>query len=273
MNKNYFSFVEDIVNRILCLKRDNRGSHNYAPIEEYVKYIIFKLISGCSWDNFNFLPNIPFSGDTLRKKFNYWSNSGIFNDQFHELVNILLKNENIKNAYMDSFDILNYRGSKNDVAIGYKYKNKNALRTNIIATENCLPLAVDFYPANINDNQRIEKILDQMTFKKSYNDPFKVVADLGYIINKERNQQIRSKYHVTIVTSKRKNMKKKRITNENKKLLKKRICIEHFHAKLKSKFKQLRHVTEKGIEKIKRWFLLSFSYLLLEYFENNGIEY
>ena len=92
---------------------------------------------------------------------------------------------------------------------------------------------------------------------------------MGYLINKKRNQKIREKYNATVVTSKRKNMKNKRITKENKNLLKKRICVEHFHAKIKGKFKHLTRVTDKTKIKIRRWIIISFCFLLIEYIENH----
>lgn len=270
---SYNKLVEDIVEKILHLRRDNRGSHNRTPLDLYVKYILFKLISGCSWDDFDAIPNIPYTGDTLRKKFNKWSDAGIFNEQFEQLLKLFFNNNTNTNIelFMDSFDVLNSKGTKKDTSIGHKYKNKNALRVNVIATENLIPIAVDLYPANINDNQRIENILEQLPtyLNSTYNKPVKIVSDLGYLINKKRNQIIRTKYNATIVTSKRKNMKKKRISVENKKLLKKRICIEHFNAKLLGKFKNLKTVTDKTNIKIKRWLLISFSYLLLEQLNKN----
>ena len=137
-------------------------------------------------------------------------------------------------------------------------------RANIIAIDRETPLAIDLYPANINDNQRIENILDVIPeLNGTYNKPIKIASDLGYLINKERNQKIRKKYHVTIVTSKRKNMKK-RVTPENKKLLKKRFCVEHFHALIRGKFKNLKTITDKTFIKIKRWFIISFCYLIIK---------
>lgn len=268
--------IEDIVNKILWLPRDRRGSHNRTSLDVYVKYILFKLISGCSWEDLNAIPNMPYSGDTIRKKFNKWTDSGIFDEQFTELVNIYLENKKITELFMDSFDVLNSKGTtkgtSKDTSIGYKFKNKNALRTNLIVTEDLIGLAVDLYPANINDNQRIENIIEQLpsSLNKTYNKPVKICSDLGYLINKERNQKIRSKYNVTIVTSKRKNMKRKRITKKNKELLKKRICVEHFHAKIKGKFKQLNKITDKTKLKIRRWIIISFSFLLFEYIENHS---
>jgi transposase len=265
----YIKLVEDTVDKILHLPRDNRGSHNTTSLDIYVKYVLFKLISGCSWEDFNALPNMPYTGDAIRKKFNKWTDAGIFDAQFYDLVNIYLENKKIKELFMDSFDVLNSKGTLKDTSYGHKFKNKNALRTNVIITEELIPLAVDLYPANINDNQRIEHIVKQLpsSLNATYNQPVKIISDLGYLINKKRNQKLRTEYNATIVTSKRKNMKKKRITKENKKLLKKRICVEHFHAKIKGKFKQLNSVTDKTKLRIRRWIVISFSFLLFEHIE------
>jgi len=97
----YNKLIEDIVEKILCLPRDNRGAHNITPLDLYVKYILFKLISGCSWDDFDAIPNIPYCGDTLRKKFNKWTDAGIFDGHYKELINFFIKNEDIKVLFMD----------------------------------------------------------------------------------------------------------------------------------------------------------------------------
>src|SRR5271169_6305594 len=119
-SKAYNKLVEDIVNKILHLPRDNRGSHNVTTMDVYVKYILFKLISGCSWEDFDALPDMPYTGDALRKKFNKWTDANIFDDQFNELINVILKNETIKELFMDSFDVLNSKGTLKDTAFGYK---------------------------------------------------------------------------------------------------------------------------------------------------------
>ncbi len=67
-DKTYNNVLSIVVEKIKILpKKNNKERPNILKIEEYLEYILFVLISGCSWDDLDLIPNMKIKGDTIRK--------------------------------------------------------------------------------------------------------------------------------------------------------------------------------------------------------------
>lgn len=268
-NKTYNDISTIIIDKINSIPIiSNKGRKNILDIKDYVDYILFVLITGCSWNDLNLIPNFKIHCDTIRKKFNKWVLLGIFDNIFNELLNDYISNNNIEHLYLDSYDCINLSGNKSTVALGHKYKSKNVSKISLLVDKNKIPFAVDICKGNIHDNKRIPFICNNLNINKSYNKPILICADKGYIINKKLNKYYRKIYNISIVTDKKKQMKKS-ITIKNKTLLNNRIIIEHFNSIIRRKFKHLTRISDKNENLVKRWFILSFIYLIIEYKNKN----
>ena len=265
-DKTYNDIIENIITQVKQIKKIKSGRPNKETLETYCKYILFVLITGASWADLDLIPGMSIKSDTIRKKFNLWTNNGIFDNLFNILLNEYIINNKPSELFIDSYDCLNLNGTKENVKMGHKYKNKNVCKITLLTDKNKIPIGLDICKGNINDNKRIEYIANVIpkSINRKYQKPLKICGDKGYIINKERRNALRINYKIIIITDKRKNMKK-RITKENKILLKKRIIIEHLNSILRRRFKHLSRISDKNEKGIKRWFMLSFIYLLLEH--------
>jgi hypothetical protein len=266
-NKTYNDTLDLITSKIKLLpKKNNKGRPNILTIEQYLEYILFVLISGCSWDNLDLIPNMKIKGDTIRKKFNKWNILGIFDNLFKDLLDQYIIENNIHCLFIDSYDCLNISGCKSIVGLGHKYKSKNVAKITLLADSNRIPFGIDVCRGNIHDNKRICSVIKELplSINKTYNKPLSICADKGYIINKNLNKNYRIDHNISIITDKKKNMKK-RITKKNKEILKGRIIIEHLNSVLRKKFKHLSRITDKNEKCVKRWFILSFIYLIIDY--------
>lgn len=271
-DKTYNDVLSAITEKIKLLpKKNNNGRPNILKIEEYLEYILFVLISGCSWDDLNLIPNMKIKGDTIRKKFNKWDILGVFDNLFKDLLDQYITENNICCLFIDSYDCLNVSGCSSIIGLGHKYKGKNVAKISLLADQNRIPFCVDICKGNIHDNKRISYITNDLPLllNKTYNKPLSICADKGYIINKNLNKIYRLDHNISIITDKKKNMKK-RITKKNKEILKGRIIIEHLNSVLRKKFKHLSRITDKNEKSIKKWFFLSFIYLIIDY--NNKIK-
>jgi transposase len=270
--KTHGDVLNIIAEKIKLLpKKNNNGRPNVLKIEEYLEYILFVLISGCSWDDLDLIPNMKIKGDTIRKKFNKWNIFGVFDNLFKDLLDQYVTENNIYCLFMDSYDCLNVNGNDSIVGLGHKYKGKNVAKITLLTDSNRIPFCVDICRGNIHDNKRILDVIKDLplSLNKTYNKPLSICADKGYIINKHLNNKYRTDHNISIVTDKKKNMKK-RITKKNKEILKGRIIIEHLNSVLRKKFKHLSRITDKNEKNVKRWFILSFIYLIIDY--NNKIK-
>jgi len=263
----YNELIDRIIEMVVCIPKDKRGRHNAAELRTYCQYIMLVIISGCSWEDLNLIPNMPVKADAIRKKFKLWADNDVFNDIFYELMKVYLTRCNSNETFLDSYDCLNFRGTKKNIGIGHKYKSKYVTKITLLVDNFNMPIAIDISKGNENDKSRIKFIINQIPKQIlnlcTYQNPLKIGADKGYITNPVENHNLRKDLHVTIITDKRKNMKR-RITKEHKDFLRRRIKIEHLNSTLKGRFKHLSRITDKNEKSIKRWFILSFCYLLIE---------
>lgn len=271
-DKTYNNVLSIVVEKIKILpKKNNKGRPNILKIEEYLEYILFVLISGCSWDDLDLIPNMKIKGDTIRKKFNKWDALAVFDNLFNDLLDQYIIENNISRLFIDSYDCLNVSGHRSIVGLGHKYKGKNVAKITLLTDSNRIPFCVDICKGNIHDNKRVLNVTKDLplSLNKTYNKPLSICADKGYIINKNLNKKYRVDHNFSIMTDKKKNMKK-RITKKNKEILKGRIIIEHLNSVLRKKFKHLSRITDKNEKSVKKWFILSFIYLIIDY--NNKIK-
>ena len=209
-------------------------------------------------------------GDSIRKKFNILSKIGIFDDILELLLNEYIDKYDIDHLFIDSYDCINVSGVNDNIGYGHKYKCKKVSKITLLVDKNRIPICVDICKGNIHDNTRIINVIQGLPkiINKTYNKPLLIGADKGYIINKFKNKNLRTIHHVSIITDKKKNMKK-RVTKQHKDFLKGRIIIEHLNSVLRKKFKHLSRITDKNEKCIKRWFAISFIYLIVNFNNKN----
>lgn len=186
------------------------GRPNKFSIRFYVMHIIDVLINGTAWNKLN-LRNEKckrqITGDAIRKKFYKWNDAGIFKRTHNKFMHIY-KNEIgedfLKNMYIDSSVVPNMNNS-NLASYSYKYKNKKSIKINAICDDKKIIHSIFFSKSSIYDSKLI---IDPVNELKTT--PTHLMGDLGYISNKQTLKKLQLK-NITLVTDKRKNMKKKNI--------------------------------------------------------------
>ena len=237
----------------------------------YIKYILLYLTTGISWSDMDlYLEGI--TADAIRKKFNKWIDLGIIDKAYNALLirYSKCKNVQIDELFIDATIIKN--GNCKEHITGYcrKLPNKRSTKATFICNEDKIGFAAVFHPSAAHDSpqyieEAIEKIPKSISDQFNYNKPCILTGDKGYIINKQRSQTIRKEQHVSINTAQKKNMKKKNKTERNKKLLKKRIKVEHLNSRIFGTFKGLAKMKHDNLKRLQSITLLAFSMQAIEY--------
>ena len=167
-----------------------------------------------------------------------YSKNNVFNELFNQSVDQYLNKQNVKKLILtDTSTIFNKQNKEVKSRIPYN-KNKRAIKISTITDSNGTPLTILVKEANKHDSKIFEetfdKMIDNQTFKEFINknkNKITLLADKGYdskfIRNKLKKNKIKS-----IISPNNRNTKdqlKKRFLNENeKKIYKNRVRVEHF---------------------------------------------
>ena len=214
--------------------------------------------------------------ETIRKKFNKWSNDGIFEMGFEECINLKNINKSMK-LYIDS-SLINNKYGIEDIGLNIDNKKKRSSKISIISDKDKFIYSVLSIKINIKEKVKIDKrkkknknknmniikkevfgfVHDVKTIQNSldkinkiYNfTDLTILGDKGYISNekyKYNNKEIK------LLTHKKKNQIKN--DEETNNILKERIYVENTIGIIK---KNERVMTRKD-HKIKNY--MSFVYL------------
>jgi hypothetical protein len=173
-------------NKILTDKRNikkNIGRPRKISIKNVIIYA-FKVINGSKLTD---LINNQKELSSYQKYIRELKTSNILSNLFKKKIIELNKNKelDLNGIHIDSTDILNINGTE-DVAYGYKLKNKKASRIHLAISNNEIPLAVHITGANVSDTTQLETTMSNIPFKlKSSNKkPIYVMLDKGYLSKK-----------------------------------------------------------------------------------------
>ena len=185
--------------------------------------------------------------NTIRKKFNKWSNDGIFEMAFEECINYNKINKSIELSIDTTF--INNKYGIEDIALNIDNKKKRASKISIISDKNKFIYSIISIKINIKKevkidkrskkyrdkkNKRMKRVLgfvhDVETIQNSLNKINKIynfsnitlLGDKGYISKKKYNYNNKE---VDLLTCKKKNQKQN--DEKTKNILKERIYVEN----------------------------------------------
>ena len=232
------------------------GRKNKSKLEEYVDIILDVLKTGISWNSVS----KPINGDTVRKKYKKWIKMNIFNKIYKDLKKEYLKNNSIKNLYIDSTDIANVNGCLN-FGYNYKHKNKKAIKITTIIDDNQFPLFDRIDKASVHDAKIMDEIIDkkQIELTAPYHNPKYLVADKGYISEKIK-QKLKNK-NIIYTTPHKKN--KSKLTMIRKQCLKNRFKIEQYFSFIKRAFKRIKNIVDRSITTYNSFLLIASSIMII----------
>jgi transposase len=230
--KNYYNEIIEIINVEVPMKRKYKINNEYC-----LEKIYEVLKTGISWNN---LYTINCHYSTIYKRFKYWVKLNIFNKIWNYILQEytnkqLLKDKlHFKTLFIDSTMVRNHLGYQ---CIGRNYQDRfrNATKISIICDNNKIPLCSLYYPGNIHDSITIEDSLNSLNNilinDKRYHST--LVADKGYIIDKEKRNNLLNNFKIKLLTPYR-NKSKKQKKKENKK--EKKIIKDKKQIKMNDKY-------------------------------------
>ena len=229
------------------------GRPRKFPIDFYIKFILSVLVDGLPWINlYHTVGNKTiFVGDMVRKCFYSWSSNKIFSNAYNELRSRYKKKVGIKTykkLYIDSTVIPNGNGTKGHYA--YKLPNKKSYKVTILCDDNKIIHANKFNNSSTHDSKLILETVNSTNVLKNT----QIMGDCGYIAHKTVVAKLKKK-KIELISCLRKNMKKK-LSNEHKKLLKKRYLVEHTFSHLKRGYKRLSVIMDRNFKNLYSWFTI-----------------
>jgi len=257
--KGYDSHIIELIDKLCPLKRTTKISTRFC-LENICKV----LTQGISWKCL--CPNICHF-TTIYKRFVLWSKNNVFSIVWTNMIELYKSKQppmHFRTIFIDSTMVKNHYGID---CTGYNHfdRNRKATKVSIICDSNKIPLAATYYKANKHDSTTIENTLDAIKCKIRKNNRFKTVliGDKGYIIKKERREELRNIYKVELITPLRKNQK---ITKQKKPsdLMKDRYVIENVFCRL-DKFKRIRYREDRHLTQFISFHELAIVIMIIEH--------
>jgi hypothetical protein len=116
---------------------------------------LYILIFGDTWCNLVIIHDIDES--TIRKKFYYWRDKGIFDLVYQEMAEKYSKNRTFKLLFIDSTCIQNMNCSDNNHnKYYYKIKSKRQVKVSIICNSNNMPVSYKIHNPRKHDSTMIK---------------------------------------------------------------------------------------------------------------------
>lgn len=232
-------------------------SDKHPPLLEHYKYTD-KLYIGCilhiaknshSWNSF--LGPIP--GKQVHKRFREYINYGYFSELFNvSIKNYISLKDEIHLLSTDSTNIFNKSCIELHTRNPY-FKNKKSCKVSTIVDSKGSPLSLSISDSDEHDSKQFEVVFNNMITNEDVKDKIKenttLLGDKGYDSLKVRTTIRNSKIKPIISYNKRncKNVAKiKKLTEEESKIYKSRIKVEHFFSIIK-RYPKINNVYEKTI--------------------------
>jgi hypothetical protein len=118
--------------------------------------------------------------------------------------------------------------SRKHTSTGYKHKSKYAIKLSLIVNQNRVPLGIDLSQGHFRDGTRLQKLLHNRLIKSRKRPLTKLIGDKGYY--GKRLKKIARMAYCNLITTHKKNAKKKNTKTEEE-YLKKRSVIERVFAR------------------------------------------
>ena len=160
---------------------------------------------------------------------------------FDNIVNDYNKKNINNNIFITDTTLIPNKLGINDIGYNPQYPKHKSCKISIISDINGIPLNINCSAGNVNDSKILYNQLDD--FKNSNSDLLNnnniLLGDAGYDSNKIREKLNNIKFGKLLAARNKRNIKNKykleliKLSPEEKKLLKKRIKIEHINAQLK----------------------------------------
>lgn len=213
----------------------HRSNYKYTD-KLFIGCILYVALYSSSWSSF--IGPIP--GKQVHKKFMEYSSMGIFKQFFNDAVEKYLMNENkIDNLSVDSTIIHNRHCKELKYKVPY-LKNKKCVKLSTVVDSKGTPLYVSINDSGIHDSKILIKdfpklIKNRIIKRKIYKDTT-LLADKGYDTQLVRDLLNISKMKHIIPYNKRNTKdpsKIKLLTEEQKKIYKKRVKVENLFGNIK----------------------------------------
>jgi len=206
-----------------------------------LKYIIQILKTGLPWSSI-----MEINYKTVHKAFLRLCENNVFKETYIENIKkyiVKTPNKKLKIQSVDSTVIPNKYGSEK-VGRNKIYKNKNITKITLIADNKNKPIYANISAGNIYDSKILFDNFDDFLISKTVYDKYNnyFLGDKGYCSNKLRELLKSNKYYPIIAHNKRNTKDPNKLielTDNEKKIYKKRIKIEHIFGFIKKKFRRI----------------------------------
>ena len=223
------------LNKIFNYKTKNRKYSN----KTLIKCIINILKDGISFRSIGKYKNIYWQ--TIYKFYCKLIQNNVIKIIFDNIVNDYNKKNINNNIFITDTTLIPNKLGINDIGYNPQYPKHKSSKISIISDINGIPLNINCSAGNVNDSKILYNQLDDLQNSDIYllNNNNILLGDAGYDSNKLRDKLNTIKFGKLLVAKNKRNIKNKiklesiKLSLEEKKILKKRIKIEHTNAHLK----------------------------------------
>lgn len=229
-NKTYKEYVLETINELCPNKKMTTYTNEY-----YYDMMLLVLKDITSWRSLRitkyYIDKKENHYTTIRKKFNKWNKLDVFRKAYEKLINnVIVKWENKKeiDLFIDSTFINNKTGSELVGVNPMNYK-KRVTKLSIICDNNKQIIKIIPIKTTKNDCVSIEDTIENLKKHKKIN----LIGDKGYIARHEIKDRLRIR-KIRLITPRKRNQKKKRLSISDRIKLKKRNKVENCIKDIKS---------------------------------------
>ena len=211
---------------------------------------------------------------SIFKRIKNWESSNVFNNLFKNLTNKYKNSKIFSELYVDSTDIQNISGTKDNIDYSYKFKSKRALKLTVICDDKKIPINYDLSKSSNKDCVILKKMInsDNIKFKNNVY----MSADKGYFTKKETKIEYKKRGIILALPKKCYNKKKRKLktkwfkrprvrhSNKMKLALKSLFKVENLFARLHKTFKRISKLYDKQLTKYRMFIEVAICGLILE---------
>ena len=225
-----------------------RGRKRKLSNERALSWSLYVLFEGVSWAS---CLEKSVDTSTIRRRFAKWAKAGIFTDiRKHMLADHFRDNpSDYKNLVIDATFVKNVSG-RDGTGKNPTDRGRQATKVSVISTDSGSPVGVTYAPGNVADlgiavaiptSRLVEETLDDIPgcFFSDKRRRYCLIGDKGYLLKSEVLSQLRQKYRTRIIRPRKTNDRRYRVSHNDCKKLRKRICIEQLFGRI-DKFKRVK---------------------------------
>jgi len=234
--------------------------------------VFYVLLEGVTWEIASKLAiNSASYRSTIHRTYQKWINRNIFDNTYNDFIRLYKETTLDDNIYyIDSTDIQNKRMSKKETYKSFKL-NKQAIRLTIICDANKIPVDHSINSAHYPDNVLGYELIKETNLDKNIT----ICGDKGYLMNRDKMIFLKDK-HISMLVPKRIYKKKKyktknykpkvkviRHSKRMKRILNKRIIVEHCNSIIHRSYKQLSRINETKMKNFKTMIKMAISMMII----------